>query len=107
MFVVIDFPDYFAEDKFSTRRSGTCFQSGNPYDPESLLSGFESARGCTYDNSRRNWPSESLYRRAVNGELTSEQILTWAPREILQRPAWILEALAGENLMNRLRDLID
>lgn len=82
MFTGIDFPDYFAKDRFSDRRSGLAFASGNPYDPESLITGKEAASGLTYDNSRRDWPSERSYENAVAATpfWTTERILEKAPR---------------------------
>ncbi len=75
-----DFSSFFDDDLFTLRRSGSAFDSGNPYDPESLLTGGEAARGLDYGNSRRSWPNEETYRAAVGGHLTTEQILRIAPR---------------------------
>lgn len=58
MFTTIHFPDAFAQDRFTDRRNGD-FGSGNPYDPESLLTGEEISRGLDYSNSRRDWPDPS------------------------------------------------
>jgi hypothetical protein len=80
MFAGIDFPSFFDEDLFTTWRRGNPF---NPYDPESLLTGAEEAAGMTYDNSRRNWPDEATYWKAVSGNLTQEEILQLAPRALV------------------------
>lgn len=84
LFAGRDFPSYFEQDLFSLRRSGTAFASGNPYDPESLLTGGEVAQGFDYANSRRNWPDETTYLTAVQGELSKDEILRMAPRAFLQ-----------------------
>jgi hypothetical protein len=49
------------------------------YDPESLLTGAEAAAGMTYENSRRNWP-KLCHQRAVDGQLTHDEIARLAPR---------------------------
>lgn len=71
-----DFPNVFSQDLFPARR----MPSGNPYDPESLLTGAEVEAGMTYTNSRRAWATEAEYHRAVQGEMTTEEILEAAPR---------------------------
>ena len=75
----IDFPSPFGTDLFETRR-GNKEAHGNPYDPESLLSEQEALVGMTYDNSHRDWPSEFLYRLAVQGRVPIDAILRIAPR---------------------------
>jgi hypothetical protein len=54
----------------------------NTFDPESLLSGEEIARGCSYTNSRRRWSNLEQYEKACSGEFTGEHILRIAPRVI-------------------------
>jgi hypothetical protein len=77
----IDFPSFFDEDLFSLRHSGTAFAAGNPYDPESLISGAEVEQGFTYSNSRREWADETAYQRAVRGDMPTAEILATAPRQ--------------------------
>lgn len=84
LFAGRDFPSFFEDDLFSLRRSGTAFAAGNPYDPESLLTGGEIQNGLTYTNSRRNWPDEATYLEAVGGGMTREEILRIAPRAFLE-----------------------
>lgn len=87
-----DFPDYFAVDRFAERRggsaqgvkdalpvTGTVFLAGNPYDPESLLSGREMAAGLSY-RDKRWWFNESEYLQAVGGEWSTDKVLALAPR---------------------------
>lgn len=71
--------DFFVNDLFEMRRNAT-HASGNPYDPESLLSGKEASLGMTYDNSHREWPNEESYMLAVEGRMSSEEILLMHPR---------------------------
>lgn len=52
----------------------------NPLDPESLISGRELALGYTYKNSFRKWKDEQQRLDAVSGKMTTEEILTCAPR---------------------------
>lgn len=84
-----DFPSFFENDLFALRRSGTAFAAGNPYDPESLLTGEEMAEGLDYDNSRRDWPNEDFYKLAVAGGMDTKSILQYAPRVPL-KPFFIL-----------------
>ena len=70
-----DFPSRFEKDNFVQRRT-----VGNLYDPESLISGAEIARGMTYKNSSRNWANEFCYHGATEGILTVDEILNFAPR---------------------------
>jgi hypothetical protein len=53
------------------------------YDPECLLSGHEAHLGLTYTNSKRDWPSESLYQDACHRLLPPEEILRMAPRRLI------------------------
>lgn len=82
-----DFPSRFERDLFTERRSGTCYTSGNPYDPEGLLTGEEDNAGMDYDNSRRGWASEEDYNRAVGGHITPEEIAQVAPRVLIGQRA--------------------
>jgi hypothetical protein len=86
MIAGIDFPSFFGSDLFSSRRSGTN-GVGNPYDPESLLTGGESAKGMTYANSRRDWISETDYRAAVAGFVPTDALVQLAPRVRVDSPA--------------------
>ena len=79
MRVGIDFPSLFDSDNFTIRRASQ-IGAGNWYDPESLITGTEIARGLTPSNSTRSWQSEQHYHRAVSQELTPEQIALTAPR---------------------------
>lgn len=54
------------------------------YDPECLLSGHEAQLGLTYTNSKRDWPSESLYQDACSRLVPPEDILRIAPRRLVQ-----------------------
>jgi hypothetical protein len=53
------------------------------WDPDSLLTGAEGQAGFTYTNSRRIWPDEKTFRRAIAGELSSAEILRLAPRQFI------------------------
>ncbi len=89
-----DFPSYFTDDLFSVRRGGgqqgvkdapantgkLVFFAGNPYDPNSLLTGAEMACGLDYGNSVRTWPSYEAYIDAVSGNWTTERVEREAPR---------------------------
>jgi hypothetical protein len=59
----------------------TVFRSS--YDPECLLSGHEAQLGLTYTNSKRDWPSESLYHDACHRLLPPDEILRTAPRRLM------------------------
>lgn len=109
MIAGISFPDRFTSDLFTARRSGTVFTSGNPFDPESLITGAEAASGYTFVNSRRYWPSENHYRLAVGGQISTDTIVEIAPRcfiefvdvdgeawAIVKHPTQGIRALHGE-----------
>ena len=70
--------NYFGRDNFKDRRNAT-ESAGVHYDPESLLTGAEIAAGLGYSD-RRVWPSEDIYREAVAGRMTPEQVAAIAPR---------------------------
>jgi hypothetical protein len=78
-FAGIDFPSMFESDNFVSRRT----TGHNMFDPESLISGAEIARGFTYTNSKRAWQSEAHYRSAVMGDIDTNAILKSAPRVCL------------------------
>lgn len=71
-------PNPFSTDQIALRRNNS--GSGNPYDPESLLTGREIEQGFTYDNSRRSWASESAFKSAMAGNMTTSQVLLYGPR---------------------------
>ena len=72
--------DRFAEDLFTARRSGAGTSNyGNPYDPESLITGGEVAQGLTYAD-KRSWANQQEYDRAVSGAIPTDQIPSIAPR---------------------------
>ena len=75
MFAGKDFPSLFEKDNFVQRRT-----IGNLFDPESLISGKEIARGMAYTNSKRLWANESAYIAAAEGTVSIEEILRYAPR---------------------------
>jgi len=68
--------EHFGKDNFSVRRT----QGNNMYDPESLMSGEESARGMTYENSRRVFPSLERELDAIHGRIGVDEVLRIAPR---------------------------
>jgi hypothetical protein len=72
----IDFPSRFTADNFTSRRT----TGHNMYDPDSLITGEEIARGMTYTNSTRSWRNEEHYIQAISGELSPEEIAESAPR---------------------------
>jgi hypothetical protein len=76
MIVGKDFPDLFAKDNFTLRRT----TGHNMHDPESFITGAEISKGFTYTNSRRNWSDHSHYLQAVVGDISPEQIASTAPR---------------------------
>ena len=54
------------------------------YDPECLLfRACEAQSGLTYINSKRDWPSESVYHDACNRLLPPDDILRVAPRKLV------------------------
>jgi hypothetical protein len=65
--------------------SGTHFPAlARPsYDPECLLSGHEAYSGLTYTNSKRDWPSESVYQDACHRLISPDDILRIAPRKLV------------------------
>lgn len=70
----------FAQDVFAARRSGAGPSNyGNPYDPESLITGAEVAQGLTYAD-KRAWPNQETYDAAVSGKIPADQIPNIAPR---------------------------
>lgn len=72
--------DRFDKDLFTARRSGAGVSNyGNPYDPESLITGGEVAQGLTYAD-KRSWPNQAEYDRAVSGEIPTDQLPSIAPR---------------------------
>ena len=75
-FTGTDFPSKFDHDNFVSRRT----TGHNMFDPESLISGKEIAEGLTYRNSTRSWRNQKHYLSAVQGDLTTEEILEFAPR---------------------------
>lgn len=67
------------EDQILIRRTNDPSSYGNPYNPESLMVGSEDEQGLTpYDH--RHWPSLAIYRDAIAGRLTPEEIIKIAPR---------------------------
>ena len=83
LFVGRDFPSRFNEDNFKQRRSVGCL-----FDPESLISGAELAKGYTYRNSKRGWVNEPAYHSATEGNMTVEDILRFAPRVFVDSPSY-------------------
>lgn len=79
-----DFPDAFTSDTFSQRRNHGSV--GNAYNPESLITYGEIAAGMTYLNSRRDWPTRAAYDLAVQGLLSVEDIIRFAPRVLIDNP---------------------
>ena len=82
-------------DSFTIRRSGN--GAGNPYDPESLLTGAEIAQGLGYGD-QRDWPDTETYVRAVNGDITPSEVAYVAPRRQWFTPRmsyWELRQLTG------------
>ena len=69
----------FDNDLFEIRRANQV-GAGNPYDPESLMSGREAELGFTYSNSHREWDCEEDYNRAVKGLMSTEEVLEKHPR---------------------------
>lgn len=79
MFAGTNFPSLFEKDNFTLRRT----TGHNWYDPESLITGAEIAKGMTYTNSKRMWLSEAHYHSAVSMNLstdTVDSIISTAPR---------------------------
>jgi hypothetical protein len=66
---------YFGGDNFATRRT----TGHNMYDPDSLLTGAEIARGFDYTDPRV-YESQELYDRMVSGAIPVESIPALAPR---------------------------
>jgi hypothetical protein len=69
--------DRFENDNFTSRRT----TGHNMFDPESLMSGEEEARGMTYTNSRRVWPSADVELDAIEGRIDTDEVLRVAPRQ--------------------------
>lgn len=68
--------ELFERDNFASRRT----TGHNLYDPNSLMSGAESENGFTYANSTRKFPDVETELAAVDGRLTTEEILKVGPR---------------------------
>ena len=83
MIAGIDFPSRFTTDNFTSRRT----TGHNMYDPECLITGAEIDAGFTYTNSARDWQSEVDYYLACVGYLTPIQILSHAPRVLINAPS--------------------
>jgi len=81
----------FAEDNFTKRRT----TGHNMFDPESLISGEEAAKGMTYDNSRRVWPDTDTELDAIEGRISTDEVLRVAPRQF--KPVLSMrEIMAGD-----------
>lgn len=72
-------PIDFTRDQFALRRSNV--GSGNPYDPNSLITGAEIQRGFTYLNSTRRYISPGFRTSAQLGHESTDAILVLAPRD--------------------------
>jgi 2'-5' RNA ligase len=72
---------HFEGDNFAERRAAIT-GAGNAYDPDSLLTGAEHAKGMTYDNSYRAYPSQAVYDHIVSGKVSTEEVLRLAPRKL-------------------------
>ena len=68
--------ELFDRDNFAFRRT----TGHNMYDPNSLMSGSEAEKGFTYTNSTRVFPDVGTELMAVDGRLTTEEILLVGPR---------------------------
>ena len=66
----------FTEDNFTVRRP----QGNNMWDPESLITGEESAKGLTYQNSHRVFPTLESQLDAIHGRIGVDEVLRIAPR---------------------------
>lgn len=73
-----DFGSLFEQDNFAFRRT----TGHNLYDPESLITGAELARGLTYTNSRRGWLGYRQYHLAARGYFDVETIAAIAERRL-------------------------
>jgi hypothetical protein len=56
------------------------------------LTGEESEAGMTYINSQRVWSSPKARKMAARGELTHEEIIRLAPRQLLPPETLAAEA---------------
>lgn len=70
-----DINSKFERDNFTSRRT----TGHNLFDPESLLTGDEIARGLGYGD-KRVWPDQETYERACAGLIPSKDIPAIAPR---------------------------
>lgn len=68
----------FTQDNFEARRASQN-GAGVAYDPESLLTGDEIARGFDYGDSR-SWPNEETRQLAHRGFIPVDLIPVIAPR---------------------------
>lgn len=67
---------HFAQDNFSIRRT----TGHNMFDPDSLITGAELARGFTYANSHRDYPGQHTYDAIVAGDVPLAIVPDVAPR---------------------------
>ena len=68
----------FEKDNFTSRRT----TGHNLFDPDSLLSGEEEAKGLTYANSSRKFPSAEVRESVIRGEMAQADILKLYPRTL-------------------------
>ena len=73
----------FSRDNFSSRRT----TGHNLFDPDSLITGEESAAGLTYSNSSRVFPSAEIREQAIRGEISQADIIRLYPRQFNQQAA--------------------
>ena len=66
----------FEGDNFTSRRT----TGHNLFDPESLITGEEEAKGFTYLNSRRQYPSDEVREQICRGDIPASEVPTIAPR---------------------------
>jgi hypothetical protein len=70
----------FENDNFTSRRT----TGHNLFDPDSLLTGGESAQGLTYQNSSRKFPSAEIREAVIRGEVSQADVVRLYPRTLNQ-----------------------
>jgi hypothetical protein len=70
----------FEQDNFTSRRT----TGHNLFDPDSLITGEESAQGLTYQNSSRKFPSAEIRESVIRGEVSQADVVRLYPRTLNQ-----------------------
>ncbi len=70
----------FEKDNFTSRRT----TGHNLFDPDSLITGEETAAGLTYANSSRKFPTPEIRESVIRGEVSQADVVKLYPRTLNQ-----------------------